>query len=522
VSTSDRADISPVGQACSLLSSWTGLELRGTAPRRVGEFLSVRAEQTGYASKEAYVAFLQTLSPTDDEPQQLINLVTNGLTCFWRDVPQLNALETVFSKLRDSRSANKPVNVWCAGCSTGEEAYTVAMIAAELDVPVHVLGSDLNTESLRHASEGVYGEWSLRRTEDEHRQRYFEPTGDQRFRIIDALRADADEPVVRFEHHNILTEAPRPPSADCWDVIMCRNVLIYFSDEAMRSVLRHFSDRLHKDGYLLLGSSEQLHTANLSEDLVPFRAARQGGGFVYRLRATPPGRTALFPPRDADPDHQTPPPAPSRSRSRSRLSPVDRSSPAGPTAPANPTAPAGQSNSADLLAATTFDLNFQPSLEEETSDITCDVTTHEAANSLLDMALEHLSHERMEPALACCEATASYDPFVPENYCLMAYILTQEGASVQALETYRKALFLDPLNWLAALESARLHMRRGDALRARRSLRQAVEGLKSGKRRSRGMRKIGRAMTRAITEPDAAEAFCAQYLERLRGEKFLD
>jgi chemotaxis protein methyltransferase CheR len=466
--------MSPVGEACSLLSSWTGLELRGTAPRRVAKFLRTRAEQTGYESKHAYVSFLQTLAPTDDEAQRLINLVTNGLTCFWRDMPQLDALKTVFAKLGDSRSDDRPINVWCAGCSTGEEAYTVAMIAAEQQVPVHVLGSDLNTESLRHARRGVFGDWSLRRTEDAHREQYFEPIGEHRFRIVDSLRGDARPQRVSFEHHNILT--PAPPSAegsspDKWDVVMCRNVLIYFSDDAMRDVLRHFSAGIHQDGYLLLGSSEQLHTANLSEDLVPFRAARQGGGFVYRLSETPPGRTAAFPPR---------PPL------------------------AEPGPP-------------TLDLNYQPSLEEETSGITSDVAIHEAAHNLLDMAVEHLAHERMEPALACCEATASYDPFVAENYCLMAYILSREGAHAQALETYRKVLFLDPFHWSAAIESARLHMRRGDVTRAKRSLRQAVEGLKSGRRASRGMNKIAEAMVHAITEREAAQTFCAQSLERLSG-----
>lgn len=471
-SQAEDNELSPVGQACALLSRWTGLELRGTAPRRVEEFLSTRAAHLGYASKDDYVAYLQTLSPTDEESQQLTNLVTNGLTCFWRDLPQLHALKTVFEKLGDRRGPDAPVNVWCAGCSTGEEAYTVAMIAHEQDVPVHVLGSDINTDSLGHAREGVYGEWSLRRTDAERRQRYFEPTDDERFAIAPDIRQQVD-----FDHHNILSAPPTPPDGGQWDVVMCRNVLIYFSDEAMKTVLRHFSSALDADGYLLLGSSEQLHTGNLSEDLVPFRAARQGGGFVYRLRATPPGSTVAFPPREPDPEPEPTPP--------------------------------------------TLDLNHRPGLEEETSDITHDVTTHEAAHDLLSTAIDHLHHDDMEGALACCEATASYDPFIPENYCLMAYMLAQEGARSQALETYRKVLFLDPFNWIAAVESARLYMRQRDPTRARRALRQAIEGLDSGRRLSEGMARLAEAMDRAITDRQAARQFCEQYLVRLRTDKFL-
>jgi chemotaxis protein methyltransferase CheR len=470
----------PMARACALLSGWTGLELRGSAPRRVEEFLTMRAEQLGYPSKVAYVDFLATQEPTDPEPQELTNLVTNGLTCFWRDTPQLNALGTVFKKLRDSRVADgqprtQPINVWCAGCSTGEEAYTVAMIGADQDVPVHVLGSDINTESLRHAHEAVYGEWSLRRTDQAHRERYFNPVAGGRWAISEELSES-----VEFERHNILSPAPIPPGGGKWDVILCRNVLIYFSDEAMKTVLRLFSDAVDADGYLLLGSSEQLHTGNLAESLVPFRAARQGGGFVYRLRATPPGHTVGFSLRQLqrDPDPIPVPP--------------------------------------------TLDLNYRPTLEEETSDISFDTTSHEAAGNLLQTAIDHLANQRLEAALACCEATASYDPFVPENYCLMAYMLSREGAYPQALATYRKALFLEPFNWIAAVESARIYMRLQDATRARRSIRQALEGLRTGRQLSRGMRRLAGAMSHAITDRADAEAFCLQYAERLRGDKFLD
>ncbi|QDG51471.1 hypothetical protein FIV42_12160 [Persicimonas caeni] len=493
MSSRSRGYPTPVGEACGLLSSWTGLELRGTAPRRVAEFLRTRAEQLGYASMDEYVDYLSALAPTAEESQQLINLVTNGLTCFWRDKPQLHALETVFGKLSRARGSSEtsapmePIKVWCAGCSTGEEAYTVAMIAEEHGVPVQVLGSDLNTESLRHARQGTYGEWSLRRTDDAHRQRYFERTGEGRYQISETLRRS-----VRFEHHNILSPPPTPGGSSSkdgspgsqqdtkWDVVMCRNVLIYFSDEAMTKVLGHFADSMHQDGYLLLGSSEQLHTGGIPEALVPFRAARQGGGFVYRLRATPPGRTVAFPPRKPEPEPEPEPSLP------------------------------------------TIEFNYPGSLEEDTTEITSDVTTQEAAHELLEMAVAHLDAGRKEAALACCEATASYDPFVPENYCLMAYMLAQEGATAQALETYRKVLFLDPFNWIAAVESARLQMRRGDARQAKRLLRQASEGLNSGRRLSRGTREVAEAMERALTDRDAALEFCEQYLERLRGEKFVD
>lgn len=474
----DASKRASVTQACALLSTWTGMELRGSAPRRVGEFLSMRAEQLGYASTMDYVAFLKTQSPTSEEPQQLTNLVTNGLTCFWRDTPQLNALGTVFAELGKARAeagSQQPINVWCAGCSTGEEAYTVAMIGVDQGVPIHVLGTDINSESLNHAHRGVYGDWSLRRTDPVHHARYFEQTADGQWAITQSLSEH-----VEFKLHNILSLAPFPPGGGKWDVILCRNVLIYFSDGAMQTVLRLFAERINPDGYLLLGSSEQLHTGNLAEELVPFRAARQGGGFVYRLRVTPPGSTVGFALRKPE-----------------------------PTQPLALKLPAAAPSYLSSLEEVTSDIGFQPSSQA-------------AAEHLLENAIGHLEKGRMEAALACCEASASYDPFVPENYCLMAYMLGQEGAFSQALATYRKTLFLEPFNWVAALESARIYMRIQDPTRARRALRQALEGLHSGQPLSPGMVRLAGAMSHAMTDPQSAEAFATQYIKRLRGNKFLD
>lgn len=486
----DPAQRASVAQACALLSTWTGIELRGSAPRRVGEFLSMRAEHLGYASTMDYVAFLKTQVPTAPEPQQLTNLVTNGLTCFWRDTPQLNALGTVFAELGRARARAgdpRPINVWCAGCSTGEEAYTVAMIGVDQGVGIHVLGTDINTESLNHAHCGVYGDWSLRRTDPQHHNRYFERVADGQWAITQSLSER-----VEFRRHNILSPAPLPPDGAKWDVILCRNVLIYFSERAMQTVMRLFAERIEADGYLLLGSSEQLHTGSLAEELVPFRAARQGGGFVYRLRRTPPGSTVGF----------------------------SLSKPSATQTPQLHT-PAIGTRFPDPYSGA-FTPPHSSSLEEVTSDVGFQPSSQEAAEHLLESAIEHLAQGRMEAALACCEASASYDPFVPENYCLMGYMLGREGAFSQALATYRKALFLEPFNWVAALESGRIYMRIQDPTRARRAFRQALEGLRSGQPLSAGMARLGAAMSHAMTDASSAERFAERSMEQLRGSKFLD
>jgi chemotaxis protein methyltransferase CheR len=458
-----------VGVACDLLTEWTGIELKGSAPRRVEGFLRSRAHQLGYPNKEEYLAHLGELDRSDPEPQRLINLVTNGLTMFWRDEPQLNAFASVVDEMSEELASARPLQVWCAGCSTGEEAYTVAMIAEEHGVDVEVLGTDINTDYLRHARDAVYDQWSLRRLSEQRRHRYFEPGRGDDWKIIEDLRNR-----VVFRRHNITMPAPRPRIGENWDVILCRNVLIYFAPEPFRRVLRSFAEALHENGYLLLGSSEQLLDDERAPKPMPFRAARQGGGFVYRLATTPPGRTVHFgqhfselAEESSDEIEEVPPP------------------------------PIAMSN-------------------EGLDEVTTDVGQSAVVENLFERALEHYSEQHTEAALASCEAATSYDPFVPEIYCLMGFILARAGAHTQALDTYRKALFLDPFSWVAAIESARLYLDSGDANRARRALRQAKEGIDERRDQSREMRELLETIDGTVSDEEAARMLADEWLLRLR------
>ena len=458
----------PVGMACDLLTDWTGIELRGSAPRRVEEFLSSRAHQFGYPSKREYLDHLSQLERSDPEPQRLINLVTNGLTMFWRDEPQLDALGSVIEELAGDLDSGRPLQVWCAGCSTGEEAYTVAMIAAEQALDVEVLGTDINTGYLRHARDAEYDTWSLRRLSESRKQHHFVRARGDDWKVREKIRND-----VVFRHHNIMGPPPKPRMGECWDVVLCRNVLIYFAPEPFARVLSQFADALREDGYLLMGSGEQLLDDERTPTPMPFRSARQGGGFVYRLASTPPGQTVHF--GDGFPSFD------------------DEGLDDEGSAPPPLSAPGG-------------------GLEE----VTTDVGTNVVVDNLLRRALDHYRQEHTEAALACCEAVASYDPFVPENYCLMGFILARAGAHTQAIDTYRKVLFLDPFNWVAAIESARLYLDEGDANRARRVLRQAREGLNQRPSPSDEMREVLQIMDGTVTDHESASEVAEEWLQRLR------
>jgi len=224
------SDAQTIARACSLIEQWIGITLRGAAPHRLREFLERRAKILGYASAETYLREIGRQSLRDSEPRQLINLVTNGLTAFWRDPPQLDALRVALLEL--SRRHDRQLSVWCAGCSTGEEAYTVSMICKEAGIDAVILGSDINTDFLSHAQGGVYSPWSLRRLDEGRQRRWFDAQGENLFSIRPELREN-----LHFRQHNLITTPPTPPSGEGWDVVMCRNAVSYTHLRAHETVL---------------------------------------------------------------------------------------------------------------------------------------------------------------------------------------------------------------------------------------------------------------------------------------------
>lgn len=421
-----------IARACSLIEAWVGVQLRGAAPARLGEFLEQRALAIGMASARDYLAHLEALSPSDPEVVQLINFLTNGLTAFWRDTPQLDAIRLAMMQLATKRDARQhPITIWCAGCATGEEAYTLAMLAEESEVPAVVLGTDINSDFLEHARQGGYGEWSLRRLAPQRVEAHFEQKPDAVFSVSGALRAR-----VSFRKHNLLDLAPRSPSPLGWDLIVCRNVLIYFARDVTRRVIGHFGQALQSDGYLMLGSSEQLSSYYASTHRAPFRAARHGAGFVYRLSATPPGATVYNLPliNEVDASHEA------LFRSASTPAPHQGD-------------------------------------EQETQEMDQPSTVV----GLVEAGILHLHRHDRESAFACFEAALTYDPFMESAY-LMLGLLLRTTARRRAIETLRKVLFINPGHWIASFELARLLEHEGDGVRAMRAYEQVLAGIERGEK----------------------------------------
>jgi len=229
------------------------------------------------------------------EFEALVPELTTPETYFFRNIEQFNALrELVLPALMQARRHTRSLRILSAGCASGEELYTLAMVLQDLtpgpDWDITLLGVDLNPEVLRKARAGRYTSWSLRETPDAARLRWFRPEGND-FALQPALRE-----AVRFELLNLNEPAPNFWRAGAFDLIFARNVLMYFGRPALQAVLARMTQSLAPDGYLFLGHSESLR--DLTE---AFTLCHTHGSFYYRRRSggdsqAEPAAPALVPP----------------------------------------------------------------------------------------------------------------------------------------------------------------------------------------------------------------------------------
>jgi chemotaxis protein methyltransferase CheR len=252
-----------------------------------------RIDACGLSSVAAYLALLAGQHGAA-ERQQLVDAVTIQETHFFRNPPQIRALrQHVLPELiRRSVAQDRPLTIWSAGCSTGEEPYSVAMLVREL-LPmatsdhVRILGTDVSGSALEVAAAARYGARAVQMAEPLDLARWFTISGDTY-----SVRDDVRE-LVELRQHNLVTdEMPFEPGEV--DLLLCRNVTIYFNRATTKLLMSRFHIVLSDGGYLFLGHSETLWQMNDAFTLVPL-----GDAFVYRRDAPrpEPERRAVLPER---------------------------------------------------------------------------------------------------------------------------------------------------------------------------------------------------------------------------------
>jgi len=237
-----------IERSCGIASS-VAVDLR--LERR----LSPRLEALDLPSYAAYLDHIEFDADGETELQSVIARITTHETYFFREQYQLDAMvESVLPELARRHASDRALRLWSAGCSTGEEAYTLAILALDSGLfagwDLRVTGLDISERVLDVARAGVYGPNSFRTTSAKLRDKYFVADG-RRWTVRDEVKA-----MCGFEQHNLLDTVDEVPVDEQPELISCRNVLIYLSERARKQVIAGFHAQLRPRGYLLLGHSE--------------------------------------------------------------------------------------------------------------------------------------------------------------------------------------------------------------------------------------------------------------------------
>lgn len=253
--------------------------------RLLQERCARRMKELQVATVREYIGCLMRGAAAHAELIALLNEITIGETHFFRNIPQLQALRRIIlpNILRmKSNSAQRRLRIWSAGCSTGEEPYTLRMVLLEeaerslKDWRVEILATDINQQALAHAETGVYDKHSTRNLPALYREKYFVPAGEG-LRVAANARAG-----ITFSRLNLSDDQVMGAMQNI-DAIFCCNVLIYFDLVSKRRVIGHFFNNLLPHGYLFLGPAESLY--GVSDD---FSLVHLPGSTAYVKRVTAP------------------------------------------------------------------------------------------------------------------------------------------------------------------------------------------------------------------------------------------
>ncbi|HKB51974.1 MAG TPA: CheR family methyltransferase [Solirubrobacterales bacterium] len=368
--------------------------------------------------------FLNALADPAQQPLlfgQLIDQVAIQETFFMREPSELEAVDWRQLLAGANARGAAEVNVWVSACASGEEAYSVAMLATEAfghgRPPVSILATDISMRALRRAEQAVYSERSTRELSSARRGRFL---------VRDGARSTVGEPLrslVRLRRHNLVADPTPPPGEVPFDLVLCRNVLIYFGPETVETVVRSLESALQPGGQLILGASDRLTssaqrlTEVAADEAKPTVAVRSR---IQRRRAG--------------------------SGSRTLRRPLGRA--AGIRSPAAP--------------------STLPDPEMST-------------------ALEASNRGEYAVAIESADRILAVDPLDAETYYVRGLSELAIGDPAAAVGSLRRALYVDPTFAAAAFQLGRAHDLRGDGQAARRAYASTLHALSRGDERPRAL-----------------------------------
>ena len=444
-----------LSQLSDFLESEIGLHFPRERWRDLERGIAAAARESGYAEAEAYIHWLLSAPLTRTQIEGLASQLTVGETYFFREQRSLDILEQQIlpELLRARAQTEKQLRIWSAGCCSGEEPYSLAMLLDRL-IPdfenwnLTILATDINPHFLRKAARGIYGAWSFRDAPGWLRERYFNRRQDGRYEIQPRIRR-----MVSFSYLNLAEDAY--PSlvngTNAMDVILCRNVLMYFAQERARKVVNKLHRSLVDGGWLITSPTE---TSNVQ--FSAFTAVEFPGAFLYRRMAAGEPRTVAV--RHPVPWYN------------------EEAAAAHAQAPATPPAPAAFSAS---LSAFALEALHEAGAEQAADAGDADARAHDAHDTPRRKARACADEGRLAEASTWCEKAIAADKLNPAHYYLLASIEQERGQSETAERSLGRALYLAPDFVLAHFALGNLCLSAGRQREARRHFGNALTLLRA-------------------------------------------
>lgn len=404
--------------------------------------IAAAAPDFNFSDFESCARWLLSAPLTRRMNEVLASHLSVGETYFFREKQSLEILgEQILEQLLQSRRQNeRRLRIWSAGCSTGEEAYTIAILLDRLipDIKewnITILATDFNPKFLRKAMLGVYGEWSFRDAPGWLRERYFNKRDDGRFEIHPRIKK-----MVTFSYLNFADDVYPSLSnnTSAMDVILCRNVLMYFTAQRAKQVAGHFYRALVDGGWLIVSPTEASHSLFSTFTPVEFP-----GAMLYRKMAGAGSQPFIIPIPDRNAQNWHLP-----LKGRELLPDLTENEISGHPVPPDPAPSAAYlpDAQADQLPAPQQDKRETPSL----------------------LARSCANQGRLDEALEWCEKAIAADKLNPAHHYLSATILQEQGRHEIAIQALMRALYLDPDFVLAHFTLGNLHQSLGHHRQAQR------------------------------------------------------
>lgn len=412
-----------------LIAGRIGLQVRDQDDVFLREVIAERARALNFSSSEQYCQYLESDADIRLEREVLAIPLTTGETYFFRDSGQHALLQnSVLPELLERRKMERALRIWCAACSSGEEAYSLAILLDELMADqsqwiIFIIGTDINRSAIEKARQGIYTEWSFRGISGERRQRYFRQHKNA-WMLNDVIRRR-----VIFRTGDLIADEFPDYASDLYgmDLILCRNTFIYMTPDVVSRIADKFTETLADGGMLITGHGE-LYAHHLGK----LRARVFPESIVYQKAAAP-----FFCP------------TPVFSPATATLAGTPRHAPEKPSA----VSPSMQNTQPSHTPAAE-----PPAAGKDISN--------GAAIPEMQQAWLYANRGQRDLAEKSCSGIIEKNPLFAEPHYLLALLAQERGDFADAKDLLKKAIYLDPSFIAAYLDLGDLYARAGDGARA--------------------------------------------------------